>query len=313
MTSARASLYALRQLALLRTGRRRVMRDLREKLREQRLVSHASAISFQLLFALLPLALFALALMSLVGHREVWTDELAPLARDHLSATAFRLVDSTVEQIMTSKRTLWLTVGLALALWKLSAAVRVTMDALDAIYETGTRHPFPKRLVRSLALAVVGGSCLTAAAAIVVIGGRAARGEVPAVLSGALRWSAAAALMLVAAALILRYAPAKRQPYGWLTVGSVLVTVSWIVTSLLFALYTTTLATWSTLFGGLTTLIVVMFYLYASSIAFLLGAQLDALLREEVDSPTAKDEAPRRAEDGRPASAVDAERLVRGA
>ena len=284
MRADQQPLVGVKQLPALRSRWKAVVAQLREELRRKRLISHASAISYQLLFALLPLALFGLALASLVGHRELWTDELARQARDHLSPTAFELVDGTAEQIMSSKRTLWLTVGLALAFWKLSAAARVTMDALDEIYETGVRQSFAQRLPRSLALAVVAASCLIAAAAIVVAGGRAARGDVLPVLSFVVRWTLTAGLVWLAATIILRYAPAKRQPLAWVTIGSVLVTLTWIVASLLFGFYAESLARWETLFGGLTTVIVLMVYLYLSAIVFLIGAEVDALLRDETEA-----------------------------
>ena len=308
MNSVRQQLVGLKQAARLRSDWRTIAGDLRGKLREKRLISHASAISYQLLFALLPLALFGLALSSLLGHRELWNDELARQARDHLSPTAFRLVDGTVEQIMSSKRTLWLTAGLALALWKLSAAARVTMDALDEIYETGVRQPFSRRLPRSLGLAAAAAACLIVAAAIVVAGGRAARGEVLPAVSFFVRWALTVGLVLLAAGLILRYAPAKRQPLAWVTVGSVLVTATWIVASLLFGFYAETLASWETLFGGLTTVIVLMLYLYVSAIVFLLGAQVDALLREETEGVSAPGGVRRSVPDGRPARPADARR-----
>ncbi|MBD0348922.1 MAG: YihY/virulence factor BrkB family protein [Thermoleophilia bacterium] len=313
MNGASQPVVGLKHAAKLRSEWRTILRDLRGEVREKRLVSHASAISYQLLFALVPLALFGLAFASLLGQRELWNDELAKQARNHLSPTAFRLLDGTVEQIMSSKRTLWLTAGLALALWKLSAAARVTMDALDEIYETGVRQSFARRLPRSLALAVVAGTCLILAAAIVVAGGRAARGDVLPVLSFLLRWTLTVGLVLLAAALILRFAPAKRQPLAWVTVGSVLVTAAWIVASLLFGFYAERLAKWETLFGGLTTAIVVMVYLYVSAMVFLIGAEIDARLREETDGVTRAGRAIPPGEDARPATAADAPGPVRGA
>ena len=313
MTAVRQPLVGVRQVARLRSEWRTVVADLRASLREKRIVSHASAISYQLLFALLPLALFGLAFASLLGNRELWTDELARQARDHLSPTAFRLVDATVEQIMSSKRTLWLTAGLALALWKLSAAARVTMDALDEIYESGSRQSFARRLGRSLLLAAVAGVCLIAAAAAVVAGGRAARGDIAPALSFVLRWALAAGLVWLAATLILRYAPARRRPLAWVTLGSVLVTAAWIAASLVFGFYAERLANWESLFGGLTTVIVLMLYLYVSAVVFLLGAQVDALLRDEAARVNQASPTPPGAEDARRAPPADAPGPARGA
>lgn len=260
---------------------RDVASELRAALAEKRLISHASAISYQLLFALVPLSLAALAFLSLLGLSEVWNDELRDQARGHLSHSVFELVDGTAQQIMTSKRTLWLTVGSALALWKLSAAARVTMDALDEIYRVRERIRGLRRYVRSIALALAASACLFAAVVVVIAGGRDSRGVLPGALSFVIRWGIAFLLMLLAAGLILRYAPSRRPPLRWVSIGSLLVVSAWAITSLAFGVYAARFAQWGTLFGGLATAIVLMLYLYLSAIAFLLGAQLDMLLRTE--------------------------------
>ena len=220
-------------------------------------------------------------MLSLLGlDHSVWQDGIRPVAREHLSHDAFRLIDGTVEQIEGPRRNLWLTVGLALALWKLSVAARVTMDALDELYETGTRLPFAQRFGRSLALAGAAGTCLLTAAIVVLAGGPVLGHLLPGPISFVLRWSAAFLLLLAAAALILRYGPSKRQPPAWVSVGTLLVAVTWSVTSFAFGIYAAYIARWDTLFGGLTTVVAVLLYLYVSALAFLVAAQLDVEVRK---------------------------------
>jgi membrane protein len=272
-------------LTYIRTHPRAVARDTARGLADKRVVSHASAISYQLLFALVAFSLAAVAVLSLLGLDDtVWQHGVRPVFREHLSKNAFRLVDDTVQQIEGPRRNLWLTLGLALAVWKLSVAARVTMDALDELYETHSRLPFVQRFARSVALALAAGACLLGAAVIVLAGGPLAGRLLPGPVSFALRWSAAFVLLLVAAALILRYAPSKRQPVGWVSVGTLLVAVTWLVTSLAFGIYAAYIARWDTLFGGLTTVIAVLLYLYVSALAFLVAAQLDVEVRKAADA-----------------------------
>jgi membrane protein len=286
--------------AYLRGHPRQVAREVQRGLADKRIVSHASAISYQLLFALIALTLTAVAMLSLLGLSDtVWQDGLRSQAEDHLSGPAFQLVDNTVKQIEGPKRNLWLTVGLALALWKLSVAARVTMDALDELYEMGTRLPFKQRLLRSLGLSIGAGACLLAAAAIVLGGGAAAGHLLPGPVSFVLRWGAGLILMLIAAGLILRYGPAKRQPVGWVSLGSVLVTFAWALASAGFGLYAVYLAHWNSLFSGLTTMIALLLYLYVSAIAFLIAAQVDLEVRKAAARATGRAGAPGRARGGR--------------
>jgi membrane protein len=281
---------ALREaLAYLRSHPREVVREVRRALAEKRVVSHASAISYQLLFALIAFSLAAIALLSVAGLGDnVWDDGLRNQAQDHLSKPAFQLVDDTVKQIQGPKRTIWLTVGLAFAIWRLSVAARVIMDALDELLETHARLPVLPRFLRSLGLAVSAGACLLAAAAIVLGGGSALGHVLPGPLSFVLRWGCALVLMLLAAALIFRYAPAKRQPVAWVSVGTVLVALLWALASIGFGLYAAYLARWDSLFGGLTSVIALLLYFYISAISFLVGAQLDVELRKAAGRATGR-------------------------
>ena len=132
-----------------------VARDVRKGLADKRVMTHASAISFQLLFAPIALSLAGLAILSVVGLGDnFWQDGIRPVVRDHLSPAVFKLVDGTVTEIEGPKEHLWLTVGLAIAVWKLSAAARVTNDALDEIYEVLTPAQLKglRRFRRSLVL-----------------------------------------------------------------------------------------------------------------------------------------------------------------
>jgi membrane protein len=286
--------------AYLRSHPRAVAREVRSALADKRVVTLASAISYQLLFALIAFSLAAIAVLSIAGLGDnVWDHGLRSHVRDHLPKPAFQLVDGTVEQIEGPKRTLWLTLGVALAIWRLSVAARVTMDALDVLYETRTRLPLVPRFLRSLALAFTAGACLLTAAAVVLGGGAALGHALPGPLSFVLRWGFALLLMLAAAALVLRYGPAKRQPVGWVSVGTVLVALLWSLASLAFGLYAAYLARWDSLFGGLTTVIVLLLYLYISAMAFLVAAQLDVELRKAAGRATGRAAAPGRARGGR--------------
>jgi membrane protein len=55
----------------------------------------------------------------------------------------------------------------------------------------------------------------------------------------------------------------------------------WVVVSLVFYFYLTTIASYDSAFGSLAAVIVVTAYLYVSTTAFLFGTQLDAIIRAQ--------------------------------
>src|SRR3954468_19468419 len=80
--------------------------------KENDLLTYASAISFQVVFALIPLALLGLGLLGAFGLTDVWSADVAPKLRAHASPAAFKVVDQTVRDVLAHKELFWATVGL---------------------------------------------------------------------------------------------------------------------------------------------------------------------------------------------------------
>jgi membrane protein len=76
-------------------------------------------------------------------------------------------------------------------------------------------------------------------------------------------------------------APAQKPDARWASVGSMLVIVVWIVATLLFKLWVTYVANFKSAVGTLTGLLLLTTYFFVSSAIFIIGAELDELLRKE--------------------------------
>jgi membrane protein len=248
------------------------------------LLTYASAIAFQILTAIVPLMLFLLGLLGFLDLGEVWRDDLAGEVKQRVSVETFALIDDTVTEVLQGKQAFWLTAGALLAVWQVSGAVRAVMGALDGIYDSRRRRPARERYPLSIALALVVSSCLLAAFAVARF--------IPLLLddlSGLLgvaafaaRWLVAIALTALAVGLLAHYAPGVRRPLPWVSFGTLLVMVGWIGMSIGFGIYLSEIADYESIFWHLTTLVVAMAYLYAVSVVFLGGLQLDAIVRRGV-------------------------------
>jgi membrane protein len=256
--------------------------DVVEAFRRNGLINFAAAASFLLILSLVPFILFLLAMLGFLQLEEVWRDDVAPEIRDSVSSAAFRLLDDTATRVLTEKRGWWVSAGFALTLWEISAATRVTMTALDRIYGFHRRRGFFEVFPRSVLLGLAMGVALSASVAVVrfvpLLTGEL--DGVAAVLSFALRWLVAAALLGGGVALVVHYGSATRQTLPWVTVGTGLVMAAWVVMSILFGIYITSVASYGSVFGHLATFFVLLLYVYASSIAFFVGVQTDACIRK---------------------------------
>jgi len=245
------------------------------------LLLFASAISFQVLTALVPLALFGLGALGFLGLGDVWAQDVRPGVVAGLSPAATTVVDDTVEKVLGSAQLFWVTAGAAIAVWQLSGAVRAAMDALNRVYDAREERSFGRRYVVSIALAVAF-AALTFLASGVVVFVPLLDGHPPALL-GALeflaRWGVAAVLLGLAVGLLVHQGPDRAQPLGWVSAGAVTIVGSWVAMSVLFGLYLSSVASYGSIYGALATVVVLMGYLYASAVVFLAGIQVDALLR----------------------------------
>src|SRR3954467_15069998 len=267
---------------------REAWREILRGFEENDLLTYASAISFQVFFALVPLALLGLGLLGTFGLSDWWSSDAAHTVRDNVSQPVYQVIDGTVRKILAHRQLFWVTLGAAIAVWEVSGAMRATMQVLNSVYGVEEKRSFRRKLWESIVLSTAVTFMLLLAAAVVKVGPRAARslfgdGALVSVLLFLASWGGAVALLFLVVAIVVRYAPATRRPVRWVTFGGVLVIAGWIVASLLYGFYITSLADYASVFGSLAVVMVTLSYIYLSAIVFLSGAQLDTLIRHQVD------------------------------
>jgi membrane protein len=237
-------------------------------------LTYAAAVAFQTLLALVPLTLLVLALLGALGRGDVWRSAILPQIARRVRPTLASALDDAATRILAHGSGALLAFGALLALWYIAAAMRAVTEALDRIHDVAERRSGWRRARVALALAALAEVAFVAAA---VFAGVARRGELDA--PDAVRWLVACALLLLVVALTIRYAPAERAQARWVSAGALLIVAFWVATTFAFKWYVTSLANFRSATGQLTTVLVVTGYLFASSLIFLLGAQLDESLR----------------------------------
>jgi membrane protein len=260
------------------------LRELAGSFKERKLLTWASALSFQLIKAVVPFLLFGFGLIGFLNLDGAWGD-IAKNIKPHMSGPAFQVVNSTAQHILHQKQAWWVTLGFGLAIWEVSGGIRSIMGGLCSIYDCDEQRTWFERTGLSILLAVVV-SALVLAAIAVAWGGPLLYGSVGQPL-GALfflaRWAVAAVLLGTATAVTVRFAPDGYQPPEWVSIGTAIVVGAWIVASILFGVYIRFIASYGSIFGNLATIVVLFAYIYISSIVFFAGAQVDAIIRRRVE------------------------------
>lgn len=261
-----------------RMSARVLLREFKGAVIRHRLFIYASAVAYRFLVATIPLFLLGLALLGSLGLRSTWEKSIRPAVDPHFQQPVAHAIDYSVEQIFAGNSTGLILFASAWVLWNLTLAVGVVMEALNRIHNVKEARPFAKRAGTAVGLAAALGILLVLAV-IVMSAAPLINGSLH-VVFGIGRWLVAPALLALAVGLLFRYAPAERPDAEWASAGSVLVVLVWLGASGLFVWWVT-VANYKSATGNLTVLLTITLYLFITSSIFLLGAQLDELLRKK--------------------------------
>ncbi len=252
----------------------------------------AAGVAFYSFLALFPAMIAAVMLYGLVRDPADVQKQI-----DELSATlpsdAASLLTTQLEALTTTSSSslgLGLIIGLVLALWSASGGVGNVMTAVNLAYDEEETRGFVKRKLLALGLTVGAIVFVVVAVGMVAVA--------PAVLdnlvgAGPLRWALEAArwlgllvAMSVALGILYKLAPDRDAPqFRWVSIGSVVATVLWLVASLGFSLYVDNFGSYNKTYGALAGVVVLLLWLWLTMYVVLLGAEVNA----EAEQQTAED------------------------
>lgn len=245
------------------------------------LLDHASSIAFAVLKALVPLTLLGLALLGAVGERRVWKETIFPIIQSHVQAATAHAIDVAAEKIFSTSSAGLIVFASLLTLWYVSGSVRGVMSSTNTIYGCEETRSWKQRYPTSLGLAAGITLCLVGAILVVLVAPTLARHGALQVVVGIGRWVVAIGLLALAIGLLMRFAPVEPRPNTWVSGGSILVILAWVAATLIFQLLVTTLLNFKTATGNLGVFLVLCGYVYTSAIIFLVGVEIDELLRAD--------------------------------
>lgn len=251
---------------------------------EDDMSTYAAALAFQLLFSLFPFMLFLIALVGFL-HLPHFFDWIRQQTALFLPGQALTLVNEVIDQLQERKAGL-MSFGILLALWTASAAVRSLMVAMNSAYDVSEGRPAWKRIPLSVLYTLGIALMLLLAAALMLIGPQIAGwigaqvgvGDFVVTLWSWLRWPLVVILMMLAVATIYYVTPDVQQSFRFITPGSVISVLVWILASVGFGIYVQNFSNYDATYGSVGAIIVLLLYFYISSAVLLFGAELNAVI-----------------------------------
>jgi membrane protein len=250
----------------------------------------AAGVAFYLLLSLFPLIIAGVSIYGLIADPTTVRDQIARLTQT-LSPETAKLVGEQIKQVTAGAGGalgLATVVGILTALWSASSGMKALVTGVNLAYdETETRKFFK---LRGLALLLtLGAMVLLAVALATIVGYPPIADTLPLVLRwlvAILRFVVLAALLIVGLAVLYRYAPDRDEPrWSWVSWGSGVAAVLWVLASIGFAFYATFFGNYNKTYGALAGVIILMFWLWLTALVILVGAELNT----EMELQTARD------------------------
>ena len=271
------------------------LRETVERALEQRLPSLASEMAFNAMLGLFPGILVMLTAIGLSPALRDTFDRLAMRLGELAPLEVFELINNFTNEISGSQNRGLFSVSIVFAIWASSAAISAAMRALDQIHQIPPkqRRPFWQAKLVSLALTLGTVLLLVTACGLVFVSDLVVRhlanqsGEAIAywLLSGwrLLTWPLALWIVSSAFSLIYRYGPSRWWANKPITPGAMFAAGLWAMISAGFRLYVSHFGNYNKAYGAVGTVIVLLLWLQLSSLAVLLGDQLNVIVGEAME------------------------------
>jgi membrane protein len=263
----------------------------------------AAQLAYYFLLALFPLLIFFTAALGLMlGAGEGLRTSLFNYLSQVMPGSAFQLVDSTMTEITGSSGAGKLSFGLLATLWAASNGMGAITQSLNAAYDVKDERPWWKQRLVAVALTMALSVLVIGALLLMLVGGRVADalaahyelgGFFP-IAWKTIQWPLIFAFMVTSFALIYYFAPDVRdQKWMWLTPGSTIGVVLWLLVSLGFKLYLHFFNSYSATYGSLGAVIILMLWLYLTGAAILIGSEINSEIENAAAEAGAPDAKPR--------------------
>jgi len=271
-------------------GWKEIALRVKDELKRDQVPLLSAGVAFYALLSLFPAIIAAVSIYGLVADPQTVRDQLDRLS-SMLSPETSRLLGHQITQITGGAGgalSAALAVGILTALWSASSGMKALITGVNVAYDEVESRKFLK--LRGLALLLTLGAMVLVAVALgLIVGLPAVAGRLPDALRVTLavaRWPLLALLLMAGLAVLYRFGPDRDEPrWSWLSWGSVIATLVWIVASAGFSVYASSFGNYNKTYGALAGVVILLFWLFLSAFVVLAGAKLNA----EMELQTARD------------------------
>jgi membrane protein len=254
---------------------------------EDGMTDWAAALTYYGLLALFPALIALVSIVGLVADPEDVTRVLTDTVTAIGPSSAADTFSGPIESITSNRSAagVLLIVGLATALWSASGYVGAFTRAANVVWETPEGRPFwklrPLQILITLAmvilLALVALSLLLTGPLVTALGDAIGVGETAQTIWDIAKWPVLLAVVVLMFSFLYYTTPNVKVPgFKFVTPGSLVALVAWIVASAVFAFYVANFGSYDKTYGTLGGLVALLVWFWITNLALLFGMELNA-------------------------------------
>lgn len=276
-----------------------ILRKTLARAMKRRLMGLSAEMAYNAILALFPAILAVLTAIGLFEESLQSTfRNLASLLSEVVPEQAMALIKDFAQEIHLGKNRSLFSLSFILAIWTSSGAMSAAMNALDQIHKIPPEEarPFWKARLMSVGLTIGSILFLVVASFLVFISDWVIKMVVHQIGASVLltiwrlfSWPLALSIIASGCAVIYRYGPSRWTRGTPIMPGAILAAISWALVSALFRLYVTNFGNYNKVYGTVGAVIVLLLWLYMTSLVLLLGEQLNVTVGEAMKQAKMQD------------------------
>jgi membrane protein len=257
--------------------------------REHNMTDRGASLTYYLVMSLFPALLVAVSLLGLFGQQSLVSDATKYLQDAGAPESVTSIVETSLSSIVNSssgKALIPLIIGVALGLNSASGAYGAAGRALNVAFGEPEERGFIKKkgtqIINTLIvilLALVALVCVIVGGGLAVdIFGAIGLGDTAGEIWRYARWLVALVVVMLMFGIIYAFAPdIPNEKFRFISPGAVFAVILWIVASVLFFFYVSNFSNYNATYGAFAGAVIFLLWLYVTSLAFLMGGELNAV------------------------------------
>lgn len=260
-----------------------VIKKLYNKITEDDIFALASQLSYNLILAFFPFLIF---LLTLIGYSSLKSKDVLTLLSSILPISAYELIKTIVIEVVDVQQTSLLWLSIALAIWTAASGFSAVIKGLNKAYEVKETRSYIKVKIISILCTVILAILIIITLFLLVFGdiiGIYLLGRLPFVEAIRFIWNLSKTIILVCMMVltfagIYRYTPCRQMEWAEALPGALISTIGWVVISYGFAYYVNNFSNYSRLYGSLGAVVVLMTWIFLTSLILIMGGEINAVL-----------------------------------